>query len=44
MRNALLVVHPTRPEALAFAKELIPALSASGISSLSNISGGIDGA
>ena len=44
MRNALLVVHPTRPEALAFAKELIPALSASGISSLTNISGGIDGA
>ena len=44
MRSALLVVHPTRPEALAFAKELIPALSASGISSLTNFSGGIDGA
>ena len=43
MRSALLVVHPTRPEALAFAKELIPALSASGISSLTNFSGGIDG-
>ena len=44
MRSALLVVHPTRPEALAFAKELIPALSASGISSLTNFSGDIDGA
>ena len=44
MRKVLLVVHPTRPEALAFAKELIPALSANGISSFTNFSGGIDNA
>jgi NAD+ kinase len=44
MRSALLVVHPTRPEALAFAKELIPALSAHGISSVTNFPDGIDGA
>ena len=44
MRKVLLVVHPTRPEALAFAKELIQALSANGISSFTNFSGGIDNA
>jgi NAD+ kinase len=43
MRTALLVVHPTRPEAVAFAKELIPALSALGISSATNYPGGLPG-
>jgi len=44
MRSALLVVHPTRPEALAFAKELIPALSTHGISSVTNFPEGINDA
>lgn len=42
-RKVLLVVHPTRPEALSFAKELIAALAAEGISSLTNFPGGIPG-
>jgi NAD+ kinase len=36
MRTALLVIHPTRPEAVDFAKELILALSNVGISSVTN--------
>lgn len=43
VRTALLVVHPTRPEALAFAGELIAELNAVGISSLTNYPGGIPG-
>ena len=43
-RKAILVVHPTKPEAYAFAQELIPALSALGIESLTNFPGGIPGA
>ena len=42
-RTALLVVHPTKPEALVFAKELIAALAAQGISSLTNFPTGIPG-
>ncbi len=41
MRNALLVIHPTRPEAVAFAKELILALKSVGISSTTNYLGGL---
>jgi len=41
MRNALLVIHPTRPEAVDFAKELILALRAVGISSTTNYLGGL---
>ncbi len=41
MRNALLVIHPTRPEAVAFAKELILALQSVGISSTTNYLGGL---
>lgn len=43
MRTALLVVHPTRPEAVDFAKELIVALKAVGISSITNYPGGLPG-
>lgn len=43
MRTALLVVHPTRPEAVGFAKELITALSTLGISSITNYPGGLPG-
>ena len=43
VRTALLVVHPTRPEALAFASELIAELNAVGIASLTNYPGGIPG-
>ena len=43
MRSALLVVHPTRPEAVEFAKELIVALSDVGISSITNYPGGLPG-
>jgi len=42
-RNALLVVHPTRPEALEFAKELIPALRDQGLQCTTNYPGGIVG-
>ncbi len=41
MRSALLVIHPTRPEAVAFAKELILALRSVGISSTTNYLGGL---
>lgn len=43
MRTALLVVHPTRPEAVEFARELILALKAQGISSATNYPGGLPG-
>ena len=43
MRTALLVIHPTRPEAVAFAKELIVALNSVGISSITNYPGGLAG-
>ncbi len=43
MRTALLVVHPTRPEAVDFSKELISALKTVGISSITNYSGGLPG-
>ena len=43
MRTALLVVHPTRPEAVDFSKELIVALKAVGISSITNYPGGLPG-
>lgn len=43
MRTALLVIHPTRPEAVAFAKELILALNSVGISSITNYPGGLAG-
>jgi len=43
MRTALLVVHPTRPEAVDFAKELIAELGALGISTITNYPGGIPG-
>jgi NAD+ kinase len=43
MRSALLVLHPTRPEAVHFAQELIAALTELGISSITNYPGGIHG-
>ena len=43
MRTALLVIHPTRPEAVAFAKELILALSALDILTITNYPGGLVG-
>ena len=43
MRTALLVVHPTRPEAVDFATELIAALTNLGISSITNYPGGLPG-
>ncbi len=43
MRSALLVIHPTRPEAVNFARELIQALRAVGISCTSNYPGGVEG-
>ena len=43
MRSALLVVHPTRPDAVEFAKELIAALRDLGISAVSNYPGGVAG-
>ncbi len=43
MRTALLVLHPTRPEAVHFAQELIAALTELGISSITNYPGGIHG-
>src|ERR1019366_2064589 len=44
MRTALLVVHPTRPEAVDFSKELVSALKTVGISSITNYPGGLPGA
>lgn len=41
MRTALLVLHPTRPEALLFAQELIKALAERNISSITNYPGGL---
>jgi len=43
MRTVLLVVHPTRPDAVEFAHELIAALQNFGISSVSNYPGGLVG-
>lgn len=43
MRTALLVIHPTRPEAVAFAKELILALRALDISTITNYPGELAG-
>ena len=42
-RTALLVLHPTRPEAVHFAQELIAALTELGISSITNYPGGVHG-
>jgi NAD+ kinase len=41
MRKALLVVHPTRPEAIDFAKDLILALGKVGITCATNYPGGL---
>jgi NAD+ kinase len=41
MRKALLVIHPTRPEAIEFAQELILALGKVGIASATNYPGGL---
>ena len=41
MRTALLVLHPTRPEALVFAQELIAALAERNISTITNYPGGL---
>jgi len=43
IKSALLVVHPTRPEALDFAKELIAEFSSIGIGVLTNYPGGVTG-
>ena len=43
IKSALLVVHPTRPEALDFAKELIAEFSSVGIVVLTNYPGGVTG-
>lgn len=43
IKSALLVVHPTRPEALDFAKELIAEFSSVGIGVLTNYPGGVLG-
>jgi NAD+ kinase len=43
MRTALLVVHPTRPEAVEFAKDLIVALANFEISTITNYPGGLPG-
>jgi len=42
-RKALLVIHPTRPEALEFATQLIHALATENISCTTNYPGGISG-
>ena len=44
MRTVLLVVHPTRPDAVEFAQALIVALQVHGISVASNYPGGFIGA
>lgn len=44
MRAALLVLHPTRPQAVEFARELISALAEVGITSITNYPGGVPGA
>lgn len=41
MRKALLLIHPTRPEAIEFAQELILALGKVGIASATNYPGGL---
>ncbi len=43
IKSALLVVHPTRPEALDIAKELIAEFSSVGIGVLTNYPGGVTG-
>ena len=43
MRTALLVLHPTRPEAIEFAHELIAALAEWKISCITNYPGGLPG-
>ena len=43
IKNALLVVHPTRPEAFDFSKELIEEFSKVGIGVLTNYPGGVSG-
>jgi len=43
MRTVLLVVHPTRPDAVEFAQALIVALQNYGISTISNYPGGLVG-
>ena len=43
IKSVLLVVHPTRPEALDFAKELIAEFSSVGIGVLTNYPGGVTG-
>ena len=43
IKSALLVVHPTRPEALDFATELIAEFSSVGIGVLTNYPGGVTG-
>jgi hypothetical protein len=43
MRQVLLVIHPSRPEAHAFAVELISALREKNIASITNFPGGIPG-
>ena len=43
MRTALLVVHPTRPEAVSFARELILTLAEVGIATINNYPGGLSG-
>ncbi len=41
MRTVLLVIHPTRPEAVVFAQQLIQALRSTGIASITNYPGGL---
>jgi NAD+ kinase len=43
IKKALLVVHPTRPEALDFARELIGEFSKVGIGAFTNYPGGVSG-
>lgn len=43
IKSALLVVHPTRPEALEFAKELIAEFTSVGVGVLTNYPGGVVG-
>lgn len=43
MRTALLVIHPTRPEAVEFAQELIVELKKLGFSAITNYPGGLAG-
>lgn len=43
MRSALLVIHPSKPEAVTFAKDLIVELNAQGIECATNFAGGLPG-